>query len=141
MNEKSSASTLPSSQRSQVTQSSRTSTGVLSQQSTLVGTQTASSDALRQAVLKFKARLSGKDLTDFQSTTYEQLCHEVLRIQHEQENNKNMMNLSRIQSCLEAMHEFGKTIEVFLNAADMIAFVWGPIKFLLLVRTLNLYTK
>jgi hypothetical protein len=44
-----------------------------------------------------------------------------------------MMNLSRIRSCLEAMDQFGKVIEIFLNVSDAVAFVWGPMKLLLLV--------
>jgi hypothetical protein len=117
-------------------QVSRASTGTLSQQSTLVGLQTNAkgSDALDAAVRRFRARLTGTDLTTFRSTTYEGLCHEILRIQYEQEQSKSMVNLGRIQSFLEAMDQFSKTIEVFLNVSDAVAFVWGPIKFLLLVR-------
>jgi hypothetical protein len=85
----------------------------LSSQSTLIGAPVQpGSNAFRSAVLKFRARLSGDKLTDFQSTTYEQLVHEILRIQHEQESRKSMLNFSRIQSFLEAMDQFGKTIEV-----------------------------
>jgi hypothetical protein len=110
--------------------------GILSSQSTLIGptTQTGS-DVFRGAVRKFRARLSGENLTDFKSTGYDQLVYEIMRIQHEQENNKKMLNFKRIESFLEAMDQFGKVIEVFLNVSDAVAFVWGPIKFLLLVRT------
>lgn len=117
-------------------QVSRTSTGVLSQQSTLVGQQlpnATGSDALDSAVRRFRARLTGTDLVDFRSMTYEKLCHEIIHIQREQEHNKSMVNLGRIQSFLEAMHQFSKTIEIFLNVSDAVAFVWGPMKFLLLV--------
>lgn len=122
------------------TQVSRASTGVSSQQSTLVGHPTSSSgsDALDTAIRKFRARLTGTDLTAFRSTTYEELLHEILRIQYEQEQTKSMVNLGRIQSFLEAMEQFSKTIEIFLNVSDMVAFVWGPIKFLLLVRSWDL---
>jgi hypothetical protein len=88
---------------------------------------------LRNAITKFRARLTGQLLLEFEGTTYDQLCSEIIRIQREQEGSKTMMNLSRIQSFLEAMEQFGKIIEVFINVADMVAFVWGPIKFLLLV--------
>ena len=123
------------------TQNSRVSTmlsGTLSSQSTLIGAPTQpGSDAYRGAVLKFRARLSGDKLTDFKSTTYEGLLHEILRIQRDQENNKAMLNFSRIQSFLEAMEQFSKTIEVFLNVSDAVAFVWGPVKFLLLVSSVS----
>ena len=120
-------------------QSSRTSTGALSQQPTLVGGSSSSpappGEAFTKAIKKFRARLSGKDLIDFTNTTYEQLCGDILRIQSEQEDRAEVMNLTRMRCCLEAMHQFGQTIEVFLNVADAVAFVWGPMKFLLLVSS------
>lgn len=85
------------------------------------------------ALRKFQNHLSGKDLTDFKTTTYTTLCQDIALIQHEQESLKTMMNLSRIQSCIEAMNQFGKVIEIFLNVSDIVAFIWGPIKLLLLV--------
>ena len=63
----------------------------------------------------------------------------LLSIQAEQRARKQMMHMGRIQSFLEAMEQFGKVIEVFLNVNNFLAFVWGPIKALLLVRAqLNL---
>ncbi|KAF2736998.1 C2H2 domain-containing protein [Polyplosphaeria fusca] len=93
------------------------------------------STAFQAAYTKFRARLPGKQLDTFKTTTYEQLCQEIIRIQFQQESEKKMMNMSRIQGCLEAMHQFGKTIEIFLNVSDAVAFVWGPIKFLLLAAS------
>jgi hypothetical protein len=91
------------------------------------------SDAFQSAMRKFKARLTGDNLVDFQNTTYEQLCQRISQIQQDQEGSKIMMNMRRLQSCLEAMHQFGEIIEVFLNVSDAIAFVWGPMKFIILV--------
>ncbi|CAO2649603.1 Nn.00g069880.m01.CDS01 [Neocucurbitaria sp. VM-36] len=120
-------------------QSSRTSTNALSQQPTLVGGSSPSpaprNEAFTKAIKRFRARLSGDDLMKFRNTTYEQLCGEILRIQNDQENRAEVMNLTRIKSCLEALHQFGQTIEVFLNVTDAVAFVWGPIKFLLLAAS------
>lgn len=95
----------------------------------------AVSASFQIALRKFQNRLSGKDLTDFKNTTYATLCLDIALLQHEQENLKSMMNLSRIQSCIEAMNQFGKVIEIFLNVSDVVAFVWGPIKLLLLTAS------
>lgn len=97
------------------------------------------SAAFQAAYTKFRAKLPGNQLVEFQKTSYEQLCQEIIRIQHEQESKKKMMNLARIQGCLEAMNQFGKTVEVFLNVSDAVAFVWGPIKFLLLVSPARVF--
>ncbi|KAF2474163.1 C2H2 domain-containing protein [Lindgomyces ingoldianus] len=106
----------------------------LSRASTAVNPR-STADPFKAALTKFRSRLSGQQLTEFENSTYENLCHEVIRIQHEQEGLKNMMNLSRLQSCLEALNQFGKVIEVFLNVSRTVAFIWGPIKFLLLTAS------
>jgi len=129
-------------------QNSRTST-TLSQQPTLVvppnqpaastpsGQQTqankAPSAAFRSALDNFRNRLTADELRTFQTTTYPQLCDELHDLQERQIRRREVMNLSRIAGFLEGMHQLGKTIEVFVNASNMVAFIWGPIKFLLLV--------
>jgi hypothetical protein len=119
----------------------RASTGALSQQPTLVGGNTppprATETALTRAITEFRNRLTGTELTDFKTTTYEQLCKELIQVQHEQERRSDTMNLARIKSCLEAMRQFVQVIEVFLNVEDAVAFIWGPMKFILLVSTLT----
>jgi hypothetical protein len=83
---------------------------------------------------KFKTRLSPRELNDFQFTSLEDVQRTILQIQDVQDTRKTMMDMSRIQSFLEAMNEFGKVIEVFLNVSDFVAFIWGPMKFMLQVR-------
>lgn len=94
----------------------------------------APGEACTLAIKNFGARLTGEELAEFKSTTYEQLCSDLDRVLNEQESQMAMRNLSRIKSCLEAMHQFEKVIEIFLNVSDAVAFIWGPMKLLLLVR-------
>lgn len=115
-------------------QNSRTSTNT-----TLVGTGTTLSppdNPLRVAIERFTKDNPKKDLAQFKNTTYDELRNAVMQIQKEQEERREMMDLARIQSFLEAMHQFGKVVEVFLNVADALAFVWGPMKLLLQVYVL-----
>lgn len=44
------------------------------------------------------------------------------------------MQVGKIQGFIEAMEQFGKVIEVFVNSNGILAFVWGPLKLLLLVN-------
>jgi adenine-specific DNA methylase len=81
----------------------------------------------------FKNRLTQKELDDFQCATLEDVRLEIARIQAEQASRKEMMNLTRIQSFLEAMDQFGNVIEVFLNSSVFVPFIWGPVKFVLQV--------
>jgi hypothetical protein len=115
----------------------RTWTGAFSQQSTLGSTSAPKQrpiEAFSKALTSFRARLSAKELSEFQNTTYDELLQDLLRLQQKQEKTKEMMDLSRIQAFLEGMQQLGKTIEVFVNVNEIVCFVWGPVKFLLLVR-------
>jgi hypothetical protein len=116
-------------------QASRTSTGALSQQPTLVPSISHfPSEAFKKALDEFRTRLSADELCQFKNTTYEQLLDDLKILQKKQEKIKEMKNLNRIQSFLEGMNQIGKTIEVFLNVHQAVFFIWGPVKFLLLVR-------
>lgn len=132
----------PSSPPPPTQQNSWSSASALSQQPTLVPTRTSTttsktiqlpSEAFRKAHKQFLRRLTVNEELNFKNITYSQLCHDMAQLQNEQERRKEMMHLSRIQAFLEGMNHLSKTIEVFLNASDCVAFVWGPIKFLLLV--------
>jgi hypothetical protein len=116
-------------------QTSRSSTGALSQQPTLVATTTQPpTEAFTKALDAFRRRLSAEELSRFKNTTYDELVEELVLLQQKQEKNKEMVNLARIQAFLEGMQQLGKTIEVFLNVHEVVCFIWGPVKFLLLVR-------
>jgi hypothetical protein len=91
-------------------------------------------DSFRTILSSFKKRLTQKEQDDFQFATLEDVRREIARIQAEQATRKEMMNMPRIQSFLEAMDQFGKVIEVFLNTSEFVAFIWGPVKFVLQVR-------
>ncbi|UPX12310.1 uncharacterized protein EKO05_0002864 [Ascochyta rabiei] len=94
-----------------------------------------SNSKVLNALRKFKARLSGPELTAFRGTTVNDLHRDMRRLQAEQEKRRDMVNMRRIQGCIEAMDQFGKVIEVFLNVSEAVAFVWGPMKFLLLTAS------
>ncbi|KAF8462703.1 hypothetical protein BDZ91DRAFT_327772 [Kalaharituber pfeilii] len=46
-----------------------------------------------------------------------------------------MRNINRIRPFIDAMQQYGKIIEVFLDLTNFVAFVWGPMKFLLQVTS------
>lgn len=93
----------------------------------------SSEDIFLATLASFKKRLTPKEQDDFQFATLGEVRAVIASIQTEQEALKAMMNMTRIQSFLEGMEQFGKVIEVFLNASNFVAFIWGPVKFLLLV--------
>jgi hypothetical protein len=85
------------------------------------------------ALNKFKTRLTKDEEDDFRFASLGDVQVTIMRIQAEQSAKKEMMNFTRIQSFLEAMKQFGAVVEVFLNTTEFLAFVWGPLKFLLQV--------
>jgi hypothetical protein len=91
-------------------------------------------DCFRTTLSNFKKRLTQKELDAFSFSTLEDVHKEIDRIQSEQGSQKQMMNMTRLQSFLEAMDQFGQVIEVFSNASLFVAFIWGPVKFILQVR-------
>jgi len=94
----------------------------------------AAKDIFQTTLSDFKKRLTQKEQDDFRFATLEDVRRLIFRIQNEQEGFKTMVNMTRIQSFLEAMDQFSKVIEVFLNVSEFVAFVWGPMKFVLQVR-------
>ncbi|KAH6622333.1 C2H2 domain-containing protein [Boeremia exigua] len=97
--------------------------------------QKCPSSKVARAIREFKNRLLGNEVLDFKNTTVEDLRREMRRIQLEQEGRRDLVNMRRIQGCIEAMDSFGKVIEVFLNVSEAVAFIWGPMKFLLITAS------
>ncbi|KAF2024888.1 C2H2 domain-containing protein [Setomelanomma holmii] len=115
-------------------QTSRSSTGARSQQSTLVPARPPS-EALQKALRSFRNRLTPDQLQDFKITTYEQLCNDLDHLQQEMGKRKLLMNLARIKPFLQGMQRLGQVVGVFLNVHEIVCFVWGPIKFLLMTAS------
>jgi hypothetical protein len=84
-------------------------------------------------VSNFRSRLSKAELDDFKICSLKDVQQAIIDIQAQQDKRRETRNLSRILGFLEAMTQFGAVVEVFLNTTEILAFVWGPLKFLLLV--------
>jgi molecular chaperone GrpE (heat shock protein) len=102
-------------------------------------------DTFGAVLSDFKKRLTSNELEDFQFATLKDVRETTFRIQRDQEQLKTMMDMARLESFLEAMDQFGKVIELFGNSSTFVAFVWGPMKFILQVRlrtslSLNLHS-
>lgn len=88
----------------------------------------------QRTILGFKNRLEPKELVEIQCNSLAELNEVIIHIQRRQRDQKQMMNLNRIKSFLEAMDQFEQTIKVFVNTSNIVAFIWSPIKLLLSVR-------
>ena len=95
----------------------------------------AAGQSFEAILLDFKKTLTPKECQDFQFVTLRDVQVTALRIQKDQENLRTVMGMHRLESFLEAMTQFGKVVEVFANSSIFVAFVWGPLKFILQVGT------
>ena len=80
--------------------------------------------AFQRALARFKGHLSPAKQKDFSITSLRDVQETIAQIQNAQGSEKKMRNLTRVRAFVEAMEEFGKIIEVFLNVSEIIAFVW-----------------
>ncbi|CAI6242163.1 unnamed protein product [Periconia digitata] len=80
---------------------------------------------------KFISPLTDKEKAEFGSTTFHELQLSMARIQMQQSSKGKQRGMHRLEGFLEAMKEFDKVIQVFVNSSEILAFVWGPMKFLL----------
>lgn len=96
-------------------------------------------EGLHRVLAIFKNRLQPDELDRFKFTTLEDLKVTAQELQDVQEKSKTTRNLTKIQPFLEAMAQYQGVIEVFLNTSDLLCFVWGPMRFLLLVSNVLNY--
>jgi hypothetical protein len=81
----------------------------------------------------FKAHLTPVEQSSFNGTTLEDVRLTVASIQKTQISDRTNRNVARLRNFLEAIESYGKVLDVFVNINEVVAFVWGPIKYLLLV--------
>ena len=85
---------------------------------------TGSGGAFQRALARFKSHLSPEEQENFGVTSLEDVQETIAQIQSAQGSKRRMRNLTRIKGFIEAMEQYGKIVEVFLNVSDIIAFVW-----------------
>lgn len=74
-----------------------------------------------------------QDLRDFKDTTLEDVWKAARQIEREQGKRSYLQNMRRIEPALETLGSYAKCIEVFCQGFPFMSFVWGPIKFILLL--------
>ena len=78
----------------------------------------------QRALARFKSHLSPAEQESFGFTSLEDVQKTIIQIQNTQGSQSQMRNLRRIKAFVEAMEQYGKVVEVFLNASSILAFVW-----------------
>ncbi|KAK7397580.1 hypothetical protein QQX98_013055 [Neonectria punicea] len=94
---------------------------------------TSAEEDFRLFLQEFKktACLSKKQTQQFQNTTIEDVKIVIADIEQKQISSRRQQWIARLRPFLASMEQYGKVIEIFLNAAELLAFIWGPMKFIL----------
>ena len=95
-------------------------------------------DDFKQVLFDFKKKLTREEESKFVVTTLSDLERATNDLQEKQRKSKTARNLKRIQPFLQAMGQYKDTIEVFLNASSFLCFIWGPMKFLIIVSSFRI---
>ncbi|KAL8662378.1 MAG: hypothetical protein Q9202_004773 [Teloschistes flavicans] len=94
----------------------------------------ASAQVLVQRALDDLNRtLKPEDARFFRDTTLDELWKEMRAIEHEQGQRLDLRCMRRLEPFLKTMESYSKVIEVFCQGYSPMAFVWGPIKLMLLL--------
>lgn len=72
----------------------------------------------------FIETLTEEQKSDFRFSTLEGLQATIVTIQNRQSSERKMRNLARLRRFLEAIEEYGKVIEVFVNTSEFVCFIW-----------------
>ncbi|KAL8376884.1 hypothetical protein RB595_007830 [Gaeumannomyces hyphopodioides] len=90
------------------------------------------SAGFQKALDSFMQDLTPSQKSQFKMTTSEDLKRSILDLQYTQSQKRGgMVNMRKIEGFIGAMEQFGKVVEVFANTSEIVAFVWGPMKFIL----------
>ena len=85
--------------------------------------------------LEFRSKVPDNLIDSFaEIRKLEDLERAIRDIEARQADRKSLRYLNKIKPCLNALDEYSKAIEVFVNAKpEIMTLVWGPIKVCLLV--------
>ncbi|KAL3475095.1 hypothetical protein BJX99DRAFT_259710 [Aspergillus californicus] len=96
----------------------------------MASTSPIDDSAFKQALDKFRSKISAQHAQDFQFTTIDDLRIAIAKLQREQMSERRMRNLKRLENFVLKMGQFEQIVAVYLNAS-----AFGPVKFLLLVAS------
>jgi hypothetical protein len=85
---------------------------------------TSQPSAFQHVLATFKAKVDPKLASEFEITTLTDLKCALASIQHKNNSERRARNMGRLSRFLDAMEQYGKVIEIFLNVTDVLAFVW-----------------
>ncbi|TGJ88444.1 hypothetical protein E0Z10_g384 [Xylaria hypoxylon] len=84
-----------------------------------------------KALGEFKEGLGRREIEGFRATTLKDLKTSIGKLQAKQHAQRRLQDLTRLQPFLGAIEQYEQLVDLFYSNNDIVAFVWGPVKFLL----------
>jgi hypothetical protein len=100
-----------------------------------------SQSALEHVLATFKTKIDPKLASEFEMTTLPDLKRALTSVQRKHVSERRVRNMGRLSRFLDAMDQYGKVIEVFLNVTDVLAFVWVIFHFISFTHKIFLLTQ
>ena len=82
------------------------------------------STIFQRAVDKFTRSLTVKQRQEFAACSLDDVHETVATVQERRGRHKDMRNMARLQAFLEAMDQYRKVVEAFLNCTPFLGYVW-----------------
>ncbi|KAK8068838.1 hypothetical protein PG994_005454 [Apiospora phragmitis] len=87
--------------------------------------------SFEKSIVVFKEGLRRRDVEDFRATELEHLRTRIATLQTRQHAQRRLQDFNQLQLFLEAIEQYGKVVSSFYPNKEIVAFIWGPLKFLL----------
>ncbi|KAH6624506.1 hypothetical protein B0J18DRAFT_456785 [Chaetomium sp. MPI-SDFR-AT-0129] len=99
---------------------------------TMSGISQSLDATFQAATANFAASLTEKQRREFRGCSRKEVEDAIRGIETRLASQRRQRNMQRIAKFVEGMDQLGKVVEVFVNVDSAVAFVWAPIKFVLL---------
>ncbi|EEU36073.1 uncharacterized protein NECHADRAFT_102084 [Fusarium vanettenii 77-13-4] len=97
-------------------------------------------DGFTRALDGFRTTLTPQQQKDFSFNTLQDVQARIQSIQARYGPEKKFRNMKRLSKFLDGMKQVEELVTIFLNVHEVVAFVWGPIKFALMIASNRLET-
>lgn len=77
---------------------------------------------------KQNAQLGPDEIKEFRFADLKSLRSTIKQIQAEQEAKRRMRHMRRLEPLLQTMEQYGRTVDVFVNTSEILAFVWVSVR-------------
>ncbi|KAM7210934.1 Ankyrin repeat-containing domain protein [Rhypophila decipiens] len=89
-------------------------------------------ESFQNALLRFQTSLTKKQRDEFQACSLQDVKITIKELETSLAAQRKQRNMRKMAKFVEGMSQLAQVVELFLNVDATVAFVWAPIKFLLL---------